>query len=137
MRNLDLPAVLRGAGVGAVLIVPAAILSRVVAGDDTADGTPALVFVFFFVILAGFVLAGWSAGTQPAAERTPVQHGTAAAVLTYVVVQGVGIVFVVASGDSPRFGSIVANLLLAATCGAVGGLVATRAINRRLEGDPT
>ncbi len=133
VSTLDAPSVVRGAAVGAVLIVPAAVLSRLVTGDD-ADNPPAIVFVFFALILAGFVLAGWTAGTRPAAERRPVHHGAAAAAAAFAVVQTVGVVAVLASGDTPRWGSIIGNLLLATTCGAVGGLLATRAIERRLTG---
>lgn len=134
MRELDAAAVLRGALVGAVLIVPGAILSRVVSGDDEV---PALGIAAFLLLVVGFVLAGWAAGTQPAAERTPVQHGTVAAAAALVVVQVFAVLSRIAAGDSIRPVSIIANLLLAASCGAVGGLLAARSINRRLEGDPT
>jgi len=134
MRDIDASAVLRGAGIGAVFIVPGAVLSRLVGGDD---GVPALGVAAFFLLVVGFALAGWAAATQPAAERTPVQHGTAAAAVALVVVQVFAVVSRVASGESVRPVSIIANLLLAASCGAVGGLLAARTINRRLEGDPS
>ena len=133
LNELDPRAVLTGAGAGAALIVPAAVLSQVLVDDSSDDGTPPLVFVFFGLILAGFALAGWVAGTRPTSERTPVQHGAAAAALAFAVVQAVGLVLVVAAGDEVRIASIIANLLLAASCGAVGGLLATRTINRRLD----
>jgi len=137
LSDLDGAAVVRGAAVGALLIVPAAVVSQVLADDSsTEDGTPPIVFVFFALIIAGFVLAGWVAGTRPTSERTPVQHGAAAAALAFLAVQAVGAVFVVASGESVAPLSIIANLLFAASCGAVGGLLAARTITRRLGGRP-
>lgn len=111
---------------GIAVVVPPAVGSTLLAGGDDGDGASPLVYVFLLVILVGFGAAGFRAASQPEAAAAPVQHGALAGAAAFVAVQAVGAVLVLARGDSLAPLSMVASLLLAASCGAVGGLVASR-----------
>jgi putative membrane protein (TIGR04086 family) len=125
VSDLDLRAVLTGALAGAVVIVPALLISLAISEDD-ANESSAPAF-YFLALLVGFVLAGYQGAKREVAQARPVQHGTVAAAALYLAVQAIGIVSVLARGDAVRPLQIVANLLLAAACGSVGGLLSTRA----------
>jgi putative membrane protein (TIGR04086 family) len=130
VNDLDLRAVLAGALAGAAVIVPALLLSIAIADDD-ASTTSAPAF-YFFALFGGFALAGYVAARRERGGEgvRPVQHGTVAAIAVYVAIQIVGIVRVLGRGESVRPIQIIANLLLAAACGSVGGLLSTRAAAR-------
>jgi putative membrane protein (TIGR04086 family) len=123
MPRLDRSSVLRGVAVTLVIAVPPAVVVQLMDdGDDMAASN--WTRVAFLVILVGFGAGGWvAARRQPAA---PLAHGAAAAFAAWAVVQGVGIVRRLATGDSLDWLSIVFAALLAASTGAVGGLMADR-----------
>ena len=112
-----------GAGVVAALVfaLPAGLIGAVVVNDESNNG----VFVFFLVIMAGMLVGGFVAGSKR--PDTPLTHGALAAVLAYAGAQTVT-VLVRVLGDTKLRSPVVYvfNVLLMASLGVVGGLVAER-----------
>jgi len=126
--RLDRGSVLTGTAVTLAITVPPAIVVQLLDdGDDmAASNWTRLAFV---IILVGFGAGGWvAARRQPAA---PLAHGAAAAFLAWAVVQGLGIARRLLAGDPLDWLSFVFAALLAASTGAVGGLLADRHRHRR------
>ena len=73
MTKIDLPAVAVGALTSLVLIVPAAVIARIVAGGDLSSGWDTGFTIYIFV--ATFIGAGVAGRRQP---DTPMMHGAAA-----------------------------------------------------------
>jgi predicted permease len=127
---LDRHAVLIGAVVAAVIVVPAAFFNDAVAPDE-GDDASAAVFLAFLLILGGLAAGGFVAGRlQP---NTPLLHGAAAAALTYVAIQGVLAVRKVVIDEPVSWLAIVFLTLLAASCGMAGGLLASWRHSRRID----
>jgi ABC-type transport system involved in multi-copper enzyme maturation permease subunit len=106
---------------GLALAVPAGLIGAIVVEDETSNG----VFVFFLVIMIGMLAAGFVAGSKR--PDTPFIHGAAAAAATYVVAQGITLIVRAATGSELRSPVVyVFNLLLMASIGVVGALVAER-----------
>ena len=89
VTKIDVPAVAVGALISLVLIVPAAVIARIVAGGDLSSGWDTGFTIYIFV--ATFIGAGVAGRRQP---DTPMIHGAAAGALTYIgarVVSAVGV----------------------------------------------
>ena len=112
-----------GAGVVAALVfaLPAGLVGAVVVDDESNNG----VFLFFLVIMAGMLVGGFVAGSKR--PDTPLTHGALAAVLAYAAAQTVT-VLVRVLGDTKLRSPVVYvfNVLLMASLGVVGGLIAER-----------
>lgn len=119
MPNLDWSLIGTAAARGLVIIVPAAIISALLF-DPGSDSN--LAFLFGFIVLVGFVVAGYAAGSRRA--DTPMMHGAAAALACYVVVQLFGLLRRLASGDDINLLSYPVSALFAATFGVAGGVFA-------------
>lgn len=116
MRRLDLQSTVIGALVSLALVVPVALIARLVAGDDV---TPAWNGAFTgFVVVATLIGGGAAGRRQP---DLPMMHGAAAGVLSYVAAR---VVSALASGDVPNVIALVFALLVFAAFGAVGGYAA-------------
>ena len=117
--NLDW-AVIRSASLsGLLIIVPAAVVSAL-SFDETSSSNWAILFGF--MILIGFVVAGYLAGAKR--SDTPMMHGAAAALACYVVVQLFGLLRRLAAGDDINLLSYPVTALFAATFGVAGGVFA-------------
>ena len=113
-----------------VFLLPLGILQQVLVDDGSIDrnGSVSLLFVAVFLFLAA--VCGYGAA-RLASDRL-LEHGAAAAGLAYVIVQGVGIIRHLVTGEdliSPL--SFIYLALLMATCGMLGAMLERRA--RRLE----
>lgn len=120
-------AVALGAAAAMAVTVPAAVL-----GERSADATDEpsnLVFLWFVLVLAGFVLGGFLAAR--AAPGAPFSNGAVAALLAYALVQGVGVVLVLVRGERLRLAQLAFNALVAYASGLLGGLLASRRAARR------
>ena len=131
-RPTDRSAVLRAALVGGAAIVPAAVVSSIAAEDARTAGTPTPDWVgtLQLVIIGAFAVTGFLAGSGSGERLRPVQRGVAAALAIYLVVQAVGVTLRLAGGDPVRWGTLVATLVLAASLGAVGGLIGGKVAER-------
>lgn len=115
-------AVAVGAGVALAICVPAAILAQVLDEAGTVDDDSSWLLVLFGVILVGMGIGGFVA-----AERrldAPLTNGAVAALAAYLLVQTIGAVRLLASGDDVTWVAIPFFALLSAAAGMTGGLVA-------------
>lgn len=122
MTKIDLPAVAAGALVSLGLIVPVAVLARLVAGGNLSSGWDTGFTIYIFI--ATFIGAGVAGRRQP---DTPMIHGAAAGAVTYI---GARVVSALASGDMPNLIGFVLALMIFAGVGAIGGRVTTMLIER-------
>jgi putative membrane protein (TIGR04086 family) len=119
--QLDWRAIGLGVVVAIATTLPLAILGQLLSDYDDG-GVSGIVFLFFFLILAGLAVGGYVAGTrQPSA---PLTHGILAALGAYLIVQAIGLVLNLARGDDVSLAAIVVNAGLAAAMGLVGGWIA-------------
>ena len=123
MPRLDRRSVLTGAAVTLAITVPPAVAVQLMDdGDDMAASN--WTRLAFLLVLIGFGAGGWvAARRQPTA---PLAHGAAAAFTAWAIVQGIGIVRRLFAGEPLGWLSFVFAALLAASTGAVGGLLADR-----------
>jgi putative membrane protein (TIGR04086 family) len=120
--QLDWRAIGFGVIVAIATTLPLAVLGQILSDYDDG-GVSGVVFLFFFLVLAGLVAGGYVAGAkQPAA---PLTHGIVAALGAYLLVQAIGLILNLARGDDVSPASIVVNAGLAAAMGLLGGLIAS------------
>jgi uncharacterized membrane protein YeaQ/YmgE (transglycosylase-associated protein family) len=119
--SLDWLAVRAGAIAALVFALPAGVVSAIVVDDDSGGG----VLVFYVVIIVGMLAGGFVAGSKR--PDAPLTHGALAAATAYVIAQVVTVLVKVAKGSDVRSPAVyVFNLLLMASIGVVGGLIAER-----------
>jgi hypothetical protein len=120
--RLDLAAVARGAVAGGLIVLPAGVAQTLTSKESSLRG------LLLVVILVG--LAGVGAVAGKAAADQPLKHGAAAALLAFVVVQGVGSLLRVARGESIHPVTIVFMAMLSACCGLIGAELGRRRRHR-------
>lgn len=121
-------AVAVGAGVALAICVPAAILAQVLDEAGRVDDDSSWLLVLFGVILVGMGIGGFVA-----AERrldAPLTNGAVAALAAYLLVQTIGAIRLLASGDDVTWVAIPFFALLSAAAGMTGGLVADHRARR-------
>jgi putative membrane protein (TIGR04086 family) len=112
----------RGAAVGLLLAVPAALANSVLA--DQTPKPKAALNVSTLVVFVGFALAGWLAGREAPGQRA--KHGALAALAAFVPVE---VIAVLGRLDREAGISVVAIVfvgLLAACLGTMGASVGGR-----------
>jgi putative membrane protein (TIGR04086 family) len=119
--RVDRRAVLAGALVGFV-VAAASILLWQLCDAVFVLGDSSLVFVFYAVVLAGWIAAGYVAGRR--SPDAPYSHAVLASVVSFVPIAAVGLVVAAARGDDIPAIEMVFNLLVAGSAGILGGLVA-------------
>ncbi len=110
---------LPGVATGTGIVLPAAILSLLLADRDTSLNW---ALVFQFVILVGFASAGFVSGRRR--SDTPMFHGIAAALGCWIILQTFGAIRRLIADEAVSLATYPAVALLAATCGVVGALTA-------------
>lgn len=121
LPRLERRSVLIGAAVTIVLAVPPAVIGLLLSEDDTMEGSSWVPFLFAWIVLS-FFIGGWVAARgQP---HAPLAHGAFAALTAYVLVQGVGVVRHLISGEDLSWLSIAFSALLASSTGTLGGIMA-------------
>ena len=115
-------AVAVGAGVALAICVPAALLAQVLDDAGTVDDDSSWLLVLFGVILVGMAVGGHAAAVRRL--DAPLTNGAVAALAAYLLVQGIGAVRLLASGDDVSWVAIPFFALLSASAGMAGGLVA-------------
>ena len=118
----DVAALRDGVGVAALGAVPFGVIGRLVLDDDASGGTRGALALFSVLVLAALVLGGGVAAWRQRLGR-PLSHGIATALVTFTVVQAVGIVRRLAAGDDIRWSRIVSSALLSLMAGTLGGLL--------------
>lgn len=125
MSRIDLPAALAGALVALGLIVPVALVARVVSGGELSDAWDSAFTIYILAVT--FIGGGVSGRRRP---DTPTVHGAIAGAVTYI---GARIVSAIASGEMPNLFGVLVALVLFAAVGALGGLVSTMVSTRSPE----
>ena len=115
-------AVAVGAGIALAICVPAAILAQVLDEAGSVDDDSSWLLVLFAVILVGMGVGGHAAAVRRL--DAPLTNGAVAALAAYLLVQGIGAVRLLASGDDVTWAAIPFFALLSAAAGMAGGLVA-------------
>lgn len=117
-------AVAAGAAVALAVCVPAAILAQVLDDAGSVDDDSSWLLVLFGVILFGMGIGGFVAANRRL--DAPLTNGAVAALAAYLLVQTIGAVRLLASGDDVTWVAIPFFALLSAAAGVTGGLVADR-----------
>lgn len=125
---VDPRAVAVGAGVALAICVPAAILAQVLDQAGTVDDDPSWLVVLFVVIVLGMGVGGHVAGLRQL--DAPLSNGAVAALAAYLLVQTIGAIRLLASGDTVTWAAIPFFALLASAAGMTGGFVAERRTRR-------
>jgi hypothetical protein len=112
-------AVVKGAAVAIVICLPLALVSNVI-HDHNRDS--ALLPMLFVAVAVGFGIAGFVAAR--AEGDAPYSNGAFAALLGFVIIQGVAVVVRVAGGKPLHIGAIVGAALIAYAAGILGAAVA-------------
>ena len=123
----------RGTVTGLVVALPAGIFNQVlVSSGDVAGGSPWAI-LFWLLILFGAAAGGWA--VIRLSPRAHLAWAAGAACTAYVVVQAIGVVRRLATGDSISWLAYPFLALLMATCGMLGGMFAARSVRRYGSGD--
>lgn len=115
--SLDRLVVARGAAAGLLLAVPATIANGILADQD--DRSAAWSLVTLVVLVAGFFVAGFSAGHERPDDAR--RHGLVAALVAFVPVQALAVVNRLDRGAGLSAFSVVLTAFLAAGAGSTGG----------------
>lgn len=115
-------AVVTGAAVALAICVPAAILAQVLDETGSVDDDSSWLLVLFGVILVGMGLGGYVAANRRL--DAPLTNSAVAALAAYLLVQTIGAVRLLATGETVTWAAIPFFALLAASAGMAGGLVA-------------
>jgi putative membrane protein (TIGR04086 family) len=102
------------------IALPAALAAEVLVDDDDSAFGPPL----FALVLVGFGLGGFVAARR--AARSPLSNGAVAALVAYVIIQGVGVVRRVIADETVSPAGIVFAALLASSTGLLGAFLANR-----------
>ena len=120
----------RAAAYGAFVAVPVALINTVLAAQDPP---PALALNLTLLgLLVGFGVSGFAAGST--VDRDPLQAGAAAAAITFVPVEVIGLLGRADRGDPISLFPIVVVGFLAALAGTAGARFGR---GRRLRKDPS
>lgn len=125
--RLDRLVVARGAAVGLLLAVPATVANGILAGQK--DRSAALSLLTLVVVVAGFFVAGFSAGRERPHDGR--RHGTAAAVVALVPVEVVAVLGRLDRGAGLSLFSIVITAFVAVGAGSTGGTLGAARQTRR------
>jgi hypothetical protein len=124
--QLDRRALYEGGSVAAMIAIPAGILGKALSDPDKDLGW---LWILVVVVLAGLVLgAGVAAWRQQ--RGLPLTHGIIAAVGVFVIVQAIGVIVQLISGDSISWARIASSLLLSLMAGTVGGVLGSLLLSR-------
>lgn len=127
-RSIHARSVVVGALVALAIAVPAAILAQLLDEAGTVDDDSSWLMVLFAVILGGLATGGYvAAANRPDA---PLTNSALAALGAYAVVQLIGAVRLLSSGDEVTWVAMPFFALLSAAAGMTGGLLADRRARR-------
>ncbi len=142
--SIDWRSCARGAVVGLAIIVPTTIIRVVLDREVDSFDDSGWIYPLFLLILLGYFAAGWVGGR--ARPDSPLTHGSLAGLGVLVVWIPVRIViWAVREDDRGLFsgrhaalrpGQVFGHLVIAATLGMLGGLLASRAGGSEPDEDP-
>jgi putative membrane protein (TIGR04086 family) len=118
---LDRIAVVKGSAVAIAICLPVTIVANVI-HDENPDS--ALLPLLFLLVAAGFGVGGFVAAR--ARTDAPFSNGAFAALVAFVVIQGIAVVVRLAGDEEIRMGAIVGAALIAYAAGIIGAALARR-----------
>ncbi len=121
LPRLEGRSIAAGAALTIALAVPPTLVAVLASDDDSLAGSSWVPLLFLWIVVAFFAGGVVAARAQP---HAPLAHGALAALLAYVLVQGVGIIRHLVAGDDVSWLSIPFNALLASSTGMLGGIAA-------------
>lgn len=122
----------RGAVTALVVALPAGILNQLLVDSGDVEKTSPVTYLFVLLILFGGAAGGWAVIRLAPTARLAYAAGAAA--LAYVLVQGIGVLIRLVSGDTISWLSYPFLALLMATCGMLGGMFARRWVLKNMGG---
>ena len=123
----------RGTVTALVVALPAGVMNQVlVSGGDIDPGSP-WTFLFWILIMLGGAAGGWAVRRH--APGSHLAWAAGAAATAYVVVQAIGVVRRLVTGDPISWIAYPFLALLMATCGVMGAAYAGRMTRRYGEGE--
>jgi TRAP-type C4-dicarboxylate transport system permease small subunit len=114
----------RGTITALVVVLPAGVLNQYLVDSGDIDSASPATFLFWVLILFGGAAGGWAVIRLSPQAR--VSYAAAAGGAAYVVVQLIGVVRRLISGDPISWLAFPLLALLMATCGMLGGMLAKR-----------
>ncbi len=121
MRTIDTRAVLLGTSAAAAIALPFGLAGQLVVGDEDSS---LVVFAFLVPVLVAFVAGGLVAARR--ASSAPLTNGALAALGAFALIQGVGALRRLATGEPLSVASLAFAALLAYSCGLLGAFLAER-----------
>lgn len=118
MNGLRWTAIWQPAVSVALFLLPVAIVMEVTRPEGI------VLLLCFLGILFLAAVAGF--GAAKLAPERPLPNGAAAAALSYAIVQGIGVISHLATGEGSAFLTYVYLALLMATCGMLGAMLERR-----------
>ena len=123
--KLDRAALLAGIVTAVIISVPAALIGQAIDDPSTSDNPSAAA-----LILVAVVLVGLGAGATVAAVRqevgAPLVHGIVTALVTFVLVQGIGVIRHLIANEDVLWSRVLSSALLSMVAGTIGGLIGAR-----------
>jgi putative membrane protein (TIGR04086 family) len=123
--KLDRSALIAGIVTAVIISVPAALIGQAIDDPSTNDNPSAGA-----LLLVGVVLFGLAAGATVAAMRqqvgAPLVHGIVTAIVTFVLVQGIGVIRHIAANEDVLWSRVLSSALLSMVAGTVGGIIGGR-----------
>jgi hypothetical protein len=116
---------LRGAGLGAAVVLVAGLAQQLV------RGTP-MVWLLLGVI---FIALGTAGAVSSENSSTPLTTGALGALAAYGAAQMVVLVLVLAQGRSPSWVALAFGAMLATSCGMVGAWLRLSRVSQRHNGE--
>jgi hypothetical protein len=114
---LELPAVISGAVMAFLIVVPAAVAQLLIP-------VPSVRWLLFGVVFVGFGVGGYRAASI--ATATPLTSGALAALLAFVAAQSLAVAARLASGGSVTITALAFLAMLATSCGMLGAGIRLR-----------
>ncbi len=116
VMKLDRSALVAGIVTAVIISVPAALIGQAIDDPSTNDNPSAGA-----LLLVGVVLVGLAAGATVAAMRqqmgAPLVHGIVTAIVTFVLVQGIGVIRHIAANEDVLWSRVLSSALLSMVAG--------------------
>lgn len=123
--KLDRGALAVGIVVALIICVPAALIGQALDDRSSSDNPSAVVSLLAILVLAGLVVGATVAARRQQLDA-PLVHGIVAAIVTFALVQGIGVLRRFATSEDVSWSRILSSALLSMVAGTVGGLIGGR-----------
>jgi putative membrane protein (TIGR04086 family) len=123
--KLDRAALFAGIAVSLLICVPAALIGQALDDSSSSDSPSTAVSLLAIAVLAGLVIGATVAARRQTLDA-PLVHGMVTAIVTFVLVQGAGVLRRFASSEDVSWSRILSSALLSMVAGTVGGLIGGR-----------